>query len=244
MSMETWFLIGTLGMILGAAAIFIIGKQRTPAEQAHTIISGIVPVIAAASYFAMAAGQGSVVMNFTDPNHPVREIFYARYIDWAFTTPLLLTGLALLAMHGVKKRWGVIFGLVASDMLMIVTSLCFALTADSWTRCMWFVISCGAFFAVYYGIWCQLRHINKATAPDVQAAFKSSAVFLSVVWFAYPVVLAVGTDGLALVSPMITTIVLAFLDLVAKVVFGLRATAYSARITALDLSEKRPEALD
>jgi bacteriorhodopsin len=159
-----------------------------------------------------------------------------------FTTPLLLTGLALTAMHGLRKRWGVILGLIASDVLMIVTSLFFGLTTDVWTRWMWFVISCGAFLAVYYGIWVQLKTINKAAAADVQKAFMSSAVFLSVIWFIYPVILAVGTDGVGIVSLATTAAVIAVLDLVAKVAYGLASTAAITKITAADISEARPEA--
>ena len=145
-------------------------------------------------------------------------------------------------MHGLKKRWGVILGLIGSDVLMIVTSLFFGLTTDVWTRWMWFVISCGAFVAVYYGIWAQLKTINKAATADVQKAFKSSAVFLSVIWFLYPVVLAFGADGIGTLSLATTAAAIAVLDLVAKVVYGLASTAAITKITAADISETRPEA--
>jgi hypothetical protein len=36
-------------------------QRRTPAEEADTIIHGLVPIIAACSYFAMATGQGSIL---------------------------------------------------------------------------------------------------------------------------------------------------------------------------------------
>ena len=243
MNSEIWFWIGVFGMALGAAAILVMGKQRTGAEQTHTIISGLVPIIAAFSYFAMVTGEGSVVIHLTDGSNGSKNIYFARYVDWLFTTPLLLTGLAMTAMHGIKTRKGVILGLIGSDVLMIVSALFFGITSDLWTRWMWFVISCGAFAGVYYGIWVQLKKINAMTTPDVQKAFKSSAVFLSVIWFIYPILLGFGTDGTGTLNPDVTTGSITILDLVAKVVFGLASTAAITKITARDLSENRPEAV-
>ncbi len=246
MDVQTWLWIGVLGMALGAAAILFTGKQRTKSEQAHTIISGVVPIIAAVSYFAMAKGQGDVLIPLTGSQNPNdgsgKDIYFARYIDWLFTTPLLLTGLSLTAMHGVRKRWGVILGLIGSDVLMILTALFFGLTADFTTRWIWFAISCGAFLAVYYGIWVQLKTINQSATADVQKAFKSGAVFLSVIWFLYPIVLAIGTDGTGMLSIATTAAAIAILDLVAKVVYGLSSTAALTRITTTDISENRMEA--
>jgi len=53
----------------------------------------------------MAAGQGWVyrVVHYhhAHKNHPaeviIRQIYWARYVDWAITTPLLLLNLTLLA---------------------------------------------------------------------------------------------------------------------------------------------------
>ena len=53
----------------------------------------------------MAAGQGWVyrVVHFhhSNKNHPaeiiIRQIYWARYIDWAITTPLVLLDLTILA---------------------------------------------------------------------------------------------------------------------------------------------------
>ena len=244
MNAETWLWIGLLGMAIGAAAILYLGKQRTAGEQSHTIIHGIVPVIAAISYFAMITGEGSVLVHVPGSVDGVKNIYFARYIDWAFTTPLLLTGLAFTAMHGLRKRWGVIFGLIASDLIMILTALFFGLTSDLWTRWMWFVFSCGAFLAVYYGIWRQLAEINRNAAPDVQKAFKSSAIFLSVVWFIYPIILAFGTDGTGAIPPTATIAGITILDLVAKVVMGLKSTTSSKMITDRDLAENRREAVE
>ena len=56
-----------------------------------------------------------------------RSFFFARYIDWIVTTPLLLLDLFLLA--GLSSNE--INTLIAYDVMMIVTGLMGALTTTS-----------------------------------------------------------------------------------------------------------------
>ena len=125
---QTWLWIGFAGMALGAAIIFLQGSKKTPKEEMATILHGVVPVIAACSYFAMAVGQGSVIRHSDVGAGFDYNFYFARYIDWLFTTPLLLTALSLTAMHAQLRRPGLLLGLVLSDILMIVTALFFGLS--------------------------------------------------------------------------------------------------------------------
>ncbi|WP_342150556.1 bacteriorhodopsin [Methylorubrum sp. SB2] len=243
MTPQFWLWLGFAGMAAGAAAILFLGKRRTQAEEADTIIHGIVPIIAACSYFAMATGQGSLVLPAgPEAAEAARQFYFARYIDWAFTTPLLLVGLSRTAMHSGLRRPAVVWGLIGSDLIMIVTALAFGLSEVAWVKWTWFAISCGAFLAVFYGIFVQLREENAAERGDVRAAFLRNAVFLTVVWCAYPVVLLVGQDGLGLLSPTLALGIVAVLDLTAKVAYGLMATIQTTRAVDRDLTETRPSA--
>ena len=79
----------------------------------QTVLHGIVPIIAACSYFTMAAGQGSLLLPAgPDSAHALRVFYYARYIDWSFTTPLLLLGLAGTAMHSGMRRPAAVWGMI------------------------------------------------------------------------------------------------------------------------------------
>ncbi|MFC6390393.1 bacteriorhodopsin [Methylorubrum zatmanii] len=240
MTPQFWLWLGFAGMAAGAAFILFLGKRRTPAEEADTIIHGLVPIIAACSYFAMATGQGSLVLPAgPEATDAARQFYFARYIDWTFTTPLLLLGLARTAMHSGMRRPAVVWGLIGSDLIMIVTALAFGLSQVAWVKWTWFAISCGAFLAVFYGIFVQLREENAAERADMRAAFLRNAVFLSVVWCAYPVVLLVGQDGLGLLPPALALAVIAILDLTAKVVYGIVATIETTRAVDRDLAEGR-----
>ncbi|KQP88335.1 bacteriorhodopsin [Methylobacterium sp. Leaf117] len=238
MTPQFWLWLGFAGMAAGAAAILFLGKRRTQAEEADTIIHGIVPIIAACSYFAMATGQGNILLPAgPEAADTARQFYFARYIDWTFTTPLLLLGLARTAMHSGMRRPAVVWGLIGSDLIMIVTALAFGLSTVAWIKWTWFAISCGAFAAVFYGIFVQLREENAAERADVQSDFRRNAVFLTAVWCAYPVVLLVGQDGLGILSPAVALAVVAILDLTAKVVYGIMATRETTRAVDRDLAE-------
>ena len=236
MTEQGWLWIGCAGMALGALVIFLKGGRRTPEEEMATILHGIVPVIAACSYFAMAVGQGSVVRHSDVGGGFDHTFYFARYVDWMFTTPLLLTALSLTAMHGRLRRPGLLLGVIVADVIMILTALFFGLTAVVWIKWSWFAISCGAFLAVYYVIWVGLREEAGQQREDVRGTFQRNAVLLSVIWFAYPVVLLLDQEGLNLIGSTTSVAILAVLDLVAKVGYGLLAGSEHERIAERDLS--------
>ncbi len=113
----------TVIMAVGGLAILVLGKHRTRSEELHTVLHGIVPLIAACAYLAMATGQGLVVL--PAGGGATRIFYFARYIDWTFTTPLLLVSLGMTAMQAGPKRHGAIVGSVLADVMMIVTAFVF-----------------------------------------------------------------------------------------------------------------------
>ncbi len=232
-----WLWIGTIGMLLGGCAILAIGKRRTAAEQADTIYHGIVPLIAACAYFAMATGVGAVVIPhgaMVLPNgtvtHAGRLFYFARYVDWLFTTPLLLLSLAYAGMHSGLRRGGLITGLLLADIMMIMTSFFFGAIDIGWMKWTWFAISTAAFLAVYYVIWVPLLEQSRFETSEVQSNYKRDAVLLSVLWFIYPILLALSTDGLGVLDDATGVALIMILDLVSKVAYGLLATISAGRI--------------
>ena len=181
MNAQFWLWLGTIVMLVGGLAILGIGKRRTGHEQAHTIYHGIVPIIAACSYFAMAAGQGAVVLPLGAPEGAGRLFYYARYIDWTFTTPLLLLSLCYTAMHSGLRRGGLVAGLLLADLVMILTALFFGLSEVAWIKWTWFLVSCVAFLAVYYVMWLPLLQEAASESAAVQADYRRNAAILSVV---------------------------------------------------------------
>lgn len=247
MSSQTLLWLTTFIMTGGGLAILLIGKRRTPSEELQTVLHGTVPLIAACSYFAMATGQGAIILgaNAAAAGAGAGRIFYyARYIDWTFTTPLLLLSLSMNAMHAGTKRPGAIAGVLIADVLMILTSLFFGASEMVWIKWTWFIISCASFLGVYYVIWVSLLEANRLERDDVQSDYRRNATMLSVLWLIYPLVLAVAPDGLNYVGDATAVLGIAILDVASKVVYGLMTVASDAKITDRDLGEtNRPSSL-
>ncbi len=240
MDSHTLLWLTTFIMTGGGLFILLTGKRRTPSEELHTVLHGIVPLIAACSYFAMATGQGAAVLGAdagaagTGAGH----IFYfARYIDWAFTTPLLLVTLCMTAMHAGEKRAGAFAGIVLADLLMIATAFFFGASEVAWIKWTWFIISCVAFLGVYYVIWVSNMQANALERDDVQANYRRDAAILSVLWLIYPIILAVAPDGLHWIGDTASVLLIGILDVVSKVVYGLMTVASDSKTTERDLAE-------
>lgn len=235
MTAQFWLWLDTVVMVAGGLVLLLMGKRRTKGEEGHTIFHGIVPIIAACSYFAMAVGQGSILL----PVGAATRVFYfARYVDWTFTTPLLLLTLGTTAQHSGVRRPEAIAGMILADVIMILTALFFGLSVVPWIKWTWFVISCAAFLGVYYVIWVSLMRENAAERDDVRATYRRNASFLSVVWLLYPVVLFFSTDGTGIFGTAASVGCIAVLDLIAKVVFGFMSVGTNTKIVDRDLAER------
>ncbi len=130
--------ITTIVMLAGGLLILGLGKRRIPSEELQTVLHGIMPIIAACLYFAMATEQGLISLP-TDTavatgTHSTRIFYFARYVDWAFTTPLLLVSLGMNAMHSAKKRAGPLVGAVLADVMMIGTAFAFSASEAGWMK--------------------------------------------------------------------------------------------------------------
>ncbi len=235
--------ITTFVMLIGGLAILAKGKRRTSAETMQTVLHGTIPLIAACAYFAMATGQGLVLLP-TDSTVASgtgvgtgRIFYYARYIDWTFTTPLLLLSLGLLATHAGPKRGGLLAGAVIADVIMIVTAFVFGASLVGWMKWTWFITSCVAFIGVYYVIWMPQLQANAAERDDVRAAYRRAAITLTVLWFFYPLVLLVAPDGLNVAGDAITVLAIAILDVLSKVAYGFMTVVDDSAIADRDLAE-------
>ncbi len=241
MDQQTWLWLDTVLMTVGGLAILAIGKQRTSGEQAHTFYHGIVPILAACSYLAMAVGQGSVLIHQGAAGTGTRLFYFARYIDWTFTTPLLLLSLAHTAMHSGLRRGGMVAALLISDVLMIATSLFFGASTVEWVKWTWFLVSCLAFLGVFYVMWGPMLRENAVESAGARSDYRRNAAMLSVLWLVYPLILAVSTDGLGVITETQSVAAVAIIDLLSKVAYGLLTVVGTTRLVSADLAgETRP----
>lgn len=217
---ETWLWIGFAGMVLGALAIFAAGQRAGEDQKHHAVTSFFVCLIAAVSYFAMANGQAIVEV-------AGRTIYVPRYVDWLFTTPLLLLGLMMVGLPRLRQgednreRNSLVAGVIGADVVMIATGLFASLSSSDTTRYVWYIISCGAFLAVLGLIYGPVRAAAKAQGGNTITLFNSLVSILTVLWFIYPVLWLLGTEGLEVIGLTAEIAVFAIIDLTAKVGFGL-----------------------
>jgi bacteriorhodopsin len=191
-----------------------------------SLIAGFVCLIASLAYLTMATGNG--YYNRCDG----RQFYYARYIDWIITTPLLLHALAHFA-NSPDEIWNFLF---FSDIIMIASGL-IASTITGTEKWIYFGFSIIAFIPVLYYI-CQLRdqrRDDRLFDPRTGLLVDTGGVFLPFVWFyhtykviadltvlawfLYPIVwiAAEGTGKLSVTGEVITY---AVLDLISKGLFG------------------------
>ena len=79
-------------LILGVSTIVFISRVGSAKSQkVYYYCNVFVCGFATMSYFAMLSGQGWTAIA------GCRQFFYARYVDWSITTPLLLLDLGLIA---------------------------------------------------------------------------------------------------------------------------------------------------
>ncbi|WP_207956138.1 bacteriorhodopsin [Rubrobacter marinus] len=204
--------IGALGMLVGAVSFAYLGTQAPQGTRHFYAITFVIALIAFLSYLVMATGGGATLVGD-------RVFYYARYVDWVFTTPLLLLDLALLALARPGRNVGLIVGIIVLDLFMILTGLWAGATEGAGRYFLWF-ISTAAMVALLYLVVTRLFAAARTQSPGVQQVFRTLAILTVVLWSLYPIVWLLGTEGFGTVG--ITTEVALFLvlDLSAKIGFG------------------------
>jgi len=174
------------------------------------IITTAITAIASLAYLTMASGAGFIV------RADGRQFFYARYIDWTLTTPLMLLDLCGLA--GASNDTTLF--LVLADVLMIVAGAIGALLNTYPNK--WFFWAFGMFFfmPILYFLTMGLNEKAERVGAAASAIFKNVALLTAISWAAYPAVWIFG-EGAGLISADHECIAYTVLDITAKSVFGI-----------------------
>jgi len=210
-----WLALGTALMFIGTLYFMIrgMGVEDPEAKQFYAITT-LIPAIAFASYLAMLFGYGVTDVPFAGEEHP---IYWARYADWLFTTPLLLLDLGLL----VDADRGTILGLIGADGFMIITGLVGALTQVYAFRFVWWAISTAAMLYILYVLYFGFTKRLDVMDEERASTFRVLRNLTVVLWAVYPVVWLIGTEGAGAVNLFVETLLFMVLDVSAKVGFGL-----------------------
>lgn len=182
--------------MLIASGVFSLRAWNVPIQRRlYHVITTFITITAALSYFAMASGHAVSYSCTTvtdhhkhgipDTHHEVcRQVYWARYVDWSITTPLLLLDLCLLAgIDGAHTLMAIV-----ADLIMILTGLFAAYgrehTAQKWG---WYAIGCIAYLFVIWHVAIHGSRTVKVKGDKVTKLFGGLAAFTLILWTIYPV---------------------------------------------------------
>jgi len=203
-SVKHFLLLGALGMLIGAVVLLFMQMSRQKSSLPHAV-TFIIPAVGALSYYAMWTGMG---VEFKTTDDTPRVIFWARYIDYVITIPLLLVDLCLIA----RSDTSALVTSVGNAILFVISLLVGAMNVAPFKYMWWFAAV--VFIAL---ILVQLAQRFEG-ATDIH---KHLNILMIVVLCVYPLVWLLGSEGTASLGLSQEVAALTVLDLLAKVGFGL-----------------------
>jgi len=229
MSLTAWFGLGSVGMVLGTVVLAYGFRWIPEADRRRYAILVAVPFIAVVAYSLMALGLGGI------ESQTGGTVFVPRYVDWVLTTPLHVLYLGLLA--GVAKS--VLFraiGLMAATMVFGFVGEVFA-PPLTW---LFFLAGAATFAGVVYHVFYEFDTAAGERDETTLAVFQKLRAFVVVLWLLYPVIWVLAPVGLGLMDVETTALVVAYLDVVAKVGFGLIALSGQLAATGTGAVDATP----
>ena len=217
---EMWLWLGAAGMLAGTLYFLVDGwgvEDRRRRE--FYVVVLFASATAAVNYLAMALGFGVTTLEFG--GRPT-TIYWARYTDWIFTTPLLFIALGLLA-GATRRQLALLVGL---DGLMVATGVLATLSTGTGAYVpvggpfLWLGVSTAMLLSLLYVLFGPLTVRTAAEPAELRSTFVTLRNLVAVVWLCYPAWWLLGTNGAGLTGAYVETAGFMTLDLVAKLAFG------------------------
>lgn len=207
---QTWLWVGVFGMAIGSF-IFGFGAHNARSDRWKILytLNFFICLIAAALYLAMALGQGFSIIDG-------RPTFWARYVTWFTSTPLLILDLTFLARSSIP----LLSSLLGANQFMIATGAMSAISPKP-INYAWYVVSCGAFIGILYMLLVPYQKQATQQHPRSKKAFRKLITIHVILWTLYPIVWILASTGFGVLSQTGETAGYTMLDLASKVGFGL-----------------------
>lgn len=197
------YIVGTLGMLAGIPPALALRGDEVGLDFEYL---WAIPGIAALMYLLMASDIGWVQFQGYDVPLP-------RYIDWVLTTPLQVGYVAYVAGAGRNQ----IFGVALTDFLMIAFGVG-AIAAEPPGQWIFFALSSLCHVGILAFLYGPVRSSALGESPFRRRLARLLLNYIGLLWLAYPLVWVFG-PGLQWVDAAGITVIIAYLDVTAKVPF-------------------------
>jgi len=231
-AISLWFTIGTLGMVVGTAMLAY-GFLLVPREKRGLLAWMVgVPAIAAVAYGLMALGFGGLTTG------QGTTVFLPRYVDWLLTTPIHVAIIALVVGAGRS----LVARLAGLQALTIVFGFLGTLVAAplNW---LFFLLGGACFVGVVYTFYRDVEALAVERDDETEALFRKLRAFVVVLWLVYPAIWVLAPSGVGVMDGETTALVVTYIDVVAKVGFGLIGINEYVKMAAVEGETADPTAV-
>ena len=232
-TITTWFQLGAVGMVIGTVAM-LWAMQDTPREtyrESSLLIA--VGVIAAVAYVLLWFEVSAIT---AADGHTV---YLVRYIDWLLTTPLHVAYLALIA--GASKRLLAEVSIVQA--LTIVFGIAGAIV-DGPLQWALFAVGALLFGRVLYLLYRPIADAMRGASDLEVGLYRKLLNFIAVLWLVYPITWILAPSGIGALDLETQALVISYIDVVAKIGFGLIALRGQAVVSALGAGTSDTSSVD
>lgn len=226
----------TFGIMAFSAIAFALLTFRRPMyDRKHGYLTILIVLVAMTAYYTMASRGGDAEIRLYWRLSYARDVWYARYIDWFVTTPLLLLDLLMIAAVPV----GTALWILTADVFMILLGLFGAISTHKY-RWGWYAIGCFFEFVLTWGMLVTAPRYAFKRSRQIGWLYLGLAIYLNLLWFGYPVVWGLA-EGSNTISEDAEIASYAGLDIAAKAVFGFLLMLIGQPIISKQLEKERAE---
>jgi len=200
-----FLLIGLVCMAGSTAYFYMCAMQKSGDAQFFEGLTMMITGIATLAYLTMCSRHGYVFVHG-------RKLYYARYVDWILTTPLMVWD--VLALAGAPSSE--IMLTVGIDMLMIGFGVVGGAT-PGYKKWIFWALGCMCFMHVV-GVLMKYMNVDKFGGA-AKKLYGQVAWLTIVLWSFYPVVWVLAEGG-HIVSCTIEAGLYMVLDVLSKCMFG------------------------
>lgn len=201
--------------------IFLCLLYKTPrTDRIFHYLTVLIIIVTGISYYTMASDIGSMAIpvEWVRSGHTVagkaRQVFWIRYLDWFFTSPMIIMNLLLTA--GVY--WHTILYTMLLEIVYVILLLVGAIVPDTY-RWGYFTLAMVALFLVLENlVWAGFRHA-RAMGGNISKLYMVLTGSIVILWILYPISWGCSEGG-NVIAPDSEQIFYGILDVLSKPILG------------------------